>query len=90
LLSHLPNIGKVLEQKLKEVGITTPEELRNAGAENAFIRIRTIDDTACFNMLCALEGAIRGISWHDLPKERKEELELFLKLKNIPLTPLNK
>ena len=89
-LSHLPNIGKTLEQKLIEVGITTPEELRNAGAENALLRIRTIDDTACINMLCALEGAIQGIRWHDLPKERKEELKQFLKMKNIPLTPLNK
>lgn len=89
-LSNLPNIGKALEQKLKKVGITTVEELRNAGAENALIRIRTIDDTACYNMLCALEGAIRGIRWHSLPKERKEELKQFLKMKNIPLTPLNK
>jgi DNA transformation protein and related proteins len=90
LLSNLPNIGKVLEQKLKEVGITNAEELKNASAENALLRIRVIDDTACINMLCALEGAIRGIRWHDLPKERKEELKQFLKMKNIPLTPLNK
>ncbi len=89
-LSNLPNIGSVLEQKLKEVGITTPEELKNAGAENALIRIRAIDDTACFNMLCALEGAIQGIRWHDLTKDRKEELKQFLKMKNIPLNPLNK
>jgi DNA transformation protein and related proteins len=89
-LSHLPNIGKVLEQKLKEVGITNAGELINTGAENALIRIRAIDDTACFNMLCALEGAIQGIRWHDLTKERKEELKQFLKMKNIPLTPLNK
>jgi DNA transformation protein and related proteins len=89
-LSTFPNIGKTLEQKLKEVGITTPEELKSVGAENALLRIRAIDDTACINMLCALEGAIQGIRWHDLPKERKEELKQFLKMKNIPLTPLNK
>jgi DNA transformation protein and related proteins len=89
-LSNLPNIGIVLEQKLKQVGISNPEELKNAGAENALLRIRAIDETACFNMLCALEGAIQGIRWHDLSKERKEELKQFLKMKNIPLTPLNK
>lgn len=88
-LSNLPNIGKTLEQKLREVGISTPEELRNAGAENALLRIRALDETACYNMLCALEGAIRGIRWHDLPKERKEELKQFLKMKNIPLSPIN-
>ena len=87
-LSSLNNIGKTLEQKLIEVGITTPEELKNAGAENALLSIRAIDETACFNMLCALEGAIQGIRWHDLPKQRKVELKQFLKMKNIPLSPL--
>ena len=89
LLSNLPNIGKVLEEKLKEIGITNAEELKNAGAENALLRIRVIDDNACINMLCALEGAIQGIRWHDLSKERNEELKQFLKMKNIPLTSIN-
>jgi DNA transformation protein len=88
-LSQLPNIGKTLDQKLKEVGITTPEELKNAGAENVLLLIRAIDESACFSMLCALEGAIQGIRWHDLSKERKEELKQFLKTKNIPMNPLN-
>jgi DNA transformation protein len=87
--SSLPNIGKTLELKLKEVGILTPEDLKNTGTENALLRIRATDETACYNMLCALEGAIQGIRWHDLSKERKEELKQFLKTKNIPLNPLN-
>jgi DNA transformation protein len=87
-LSSLPNIGKVLEQKLKEVGITSIEELKRTGAENALLRIREIDETACFNMLCALEGAIQGIRWHDLSKERKEELKQFMRMKNIPLSQI--
>ena len=73
-----------------EIEITNAEELRNTGAENALLRIRAIDDTACFSMLCALEGAIQGMRWHYLAKERKEELKQFLKMKNIPLSPLNK
>jgi len=84
-LSDLPNIGKTLEKKLIEVGISTPEELINTGSENALLRIRAIDETACFNMLCALEGAIQGIRWHGLSKERKEELKQFLKMNDIPL-----
>ena len=70
-LETLPNIGKVLAKKLEQVDIQTPEDLRKAGAENAFIRIKTIDETACINMLCALEGDIR---WHHLPSNRKLEL----------------
>lgn len=84
-LSDLHNIGKTLEQKLNQVGINSVEDLYNAGSEQSLIRIRDIDDSACFNMLCALEGAIQGIRWHKLSDERKEELKSFLRLKNIPL-----
>ncbi|MEZ5198296.1 MAG: TfoX/Sxy family protein [Bacteroidales bacterium] len=83
-LSDLPNIGKTLEEKLVKAGITTPQELIDTGSEKALLLIRTIDESACFNMLCALEGAIQGIRWHGLSKERKEELKQFLKLKDIP------
>ena len=84
-LSDLPNIGKTLQEKLIKVGINNPEDLINTGSENALLQIRAIDESACFNMLCALEGAIRGIRWHELAKERKEELKQFLKMKNIPI-----
>jgi DNA transformation protein len=89
-LSSLPNIGKTLEEKLINIGINTPEELILTGSENALLRIRAIDESACFNMLCALEGAIQGIRWHWLSKEKKEELKQFLKMKNIPISPILK
>ncbi len=84
-LSSLPNIGKTLKEKLNKVGINTPEELISLGSENTLIRIREIDKSGCYNMLCALEGAIQGIRWHRLTKEKKEELKEFLRLKKIPL-----
>jgi len=86
-LSSLPNIGKTLEEKLIKVGINTPEELISIGSENVLIRIREIDQSGCYNMLCALEGAIQGVRWHGLSKERKEELKEFLRLKSIPINP---
>jgi len=76
-LSNMPNIGLALAQKLSQAGISTPAHLIEAGTENAFIRLRTIDETACINMLYALEGAIQGIRWHNLSKSRKEELRDF-------------
>lgn len=82
-LSDLPNIGKTVEKKLIEVGIETPEQLIVLGAEQAFIRLAIEDEGACYNMLCALEGAIQGIRWHNLDKSRKEELKEFLRLKRI-------
>jgi DNA transformation protein len=83
VLTQLPNIGKVVAEKLLQVGITRPEELRALGSEQSFIRILTIDETACLSMLQALEGAVQGIRWHDLPKERKEELKEFYRLRRI-------
>lgn len=76
-LSNMPNIGSVLEKKLIEVGITDPEALIQLGSKEAFMRIRTIDHTACLNMLYALEGAIGGVRWHSLSVESKEELREF-------------
>ena len=85
-LTLLPNIGKTLEDKLNNVGVHTPDDLKKIGSEYALIKIRTVDQSACFNMLCALEGAIQGIRWHNLPDERKEELKEFLKIRGIPLS----
>ena len=79
----MPNIGKVVADKLIQVGITTPEELREIGSEQAFTRIQTIDETACLSILQGLEGAVQGIRWHNLPKERKEELKQFFRMRKI-------
>lgn len=76
-LRSLPNIGTVVEQKLKEVGIDTPERLGEVGSREAFLRIRDRDRSACYNMLCGLEGAIQGVRWHVLPAEVKAELKEF-------------
>ena len=76
-LTRMHNIGKTLAEKLMLVGIINANQLRNIGAENAFIKLKTVDNDACINMLCAIEGAIQGIRWHDLDKSRKEELKEF-------------
>ena len=73
----MPNIGKEVSKKLIAVGIDTPEKLIELGSKKAFIRIKTIDDTACFSMLQGLEGAIQGIRWHHLPEPVKKDLKQF-------------
>ena len=78
-LSMLPNISKVVEGKLNEVGITTQKQLKEIGSKQAFLSLRKNDSGACLNMLCALEGAIEGISWHYLSDEVKQELKEFHK-----------
>ena len=82
-LSKHINIGKDLESKLIQVGINSFDELKLAGTENAFLRIQAINKGACFNLLCAIDGAIQNVRWHYLPTERKEELKQFLSLTNL-------
>lgn len=66
-LSKLSNIGKVIEQQLYEVGITTYEQLEKSGSKQAWLKIKSIDPSACIHRLYALEGAIQGIKKSQLP-----------------------
>lgn len=76
-LLSLPNIGQTLDKQLQQVGITTKEELKKIGSKKAWLKIKQIDPSACYNRLCALEGAIREIRWHDLDQELKNQLKEF-------------
>jgi DNA transformation protein len=78
-LLELPNISKVIEGKLFEVGIDNPQLLEEIGSKKAFFKIKQKDCSACINMLFALEGAIQGIRWHQLPDYVKNELKAFYK-----------
>ena len=79
-LSKLPNIGKEVERQLNEVGINTYEELKELGAEKAWLKIQEIDESACINRLLALEGALNGIKKSQLSDNRKAELKEFYDL----------
>ena len=76
-LSKLPNIGKVVEKQLNEVGINTVDELIDIGSKEAWLKIKEIDESACLNRLMALEGAIQNIRWHNLSEEDKKNLKDF-------------
>lgn len=60
-LSHLPNIGEVLAEKLRGIGIASYDELASMGSIQAVLMIKEEDPSACYNMLYAIEGAIKGI-----------------------------
>ena len=48
-LSKLPNIGKAVEEQLIQVGIETPEALRQVGAKAVWLKIQEIDPSACIH-----------------------------------------
>ncbi|MFO7789317.1 MAG: TfoX/Sxy family protein [Bacteroidota bacterium] len=76
-LSEALNIGKVLELKLESVGIDSLEELKKVGAENAFAKVKQIDKNAGRSILFAMDGAVQGVKWHEIPEERKEKLREY-------------
>lgn len=76
-LSKLPNIGKAVEEQLNQTGIFTEEDLKVAGAKQAWLKIQEIDESACIHRLLALEGAIRGVKKTELPEAVKADLKEF-------------
>ena len=75
-LTSLPDIGDVVAEKLAVVGITGYDDLVSLGSVEAMLKIRDgLDPGACYNMLYAIEGAIRGIRWHNIPKEERSQLK---------------
>lgn len=76
-LSKLPNIGKVVEEQLNQVGITTVDQLIDLGSKEAWLRIKAIDESACINRLQGIEGAIQGLKKKDLPEDIKKNLSEF-------------
>ena len=76
-LTDMPNIGKTMAGQLNRAGIKTPEQLIETGSKKAWLLIQAFDPSACYNRLCGLEGAVRGVRWHDLPDGVKANLKEF-------------
>ena len=77
-LTDLPNVGRVLAGNLDAVAVHTPEQLRQLGSKDAFIRIRAaVDSGACLHMLYGLQGAIEGVPDSQLSDATKDNLRCF-------------
>lgn len=76
-ISKLINIGAVIEGQLEQAGITTYEQLKEIGSKQAWLKIQSIDSSACIHRLYSLEGAIRGIKKTQLPADVKADLKDF-------------
>lgn len=77
-LTDLPNIGPKLAENLEKIGVNSGTQLRELGAEEAFLRIRAqVDAAACLHQLEALVGAVEGMKKSLLPQERKAELKAW-------------
>jgi DNA transformation protein len=68
------NIGPKSMAWLRQTGVRTLEDLQAVGALAAFVRIKRAGFRPSLNMLYALEGAILGCHWQEIPDARRAEL----------------
>lgn len=74
--STLPGIGPVTQGHLEEVGIRTVSELKTMGSVEAYRRLKfMLPRQTSLNALYALEAALRGCHWLDLPQDVKTALQ---------------
>lgn len=88
-LTKLPNIGEDTARQLEAVGITSFEQLCEIGSREAWLRIQSLDPSACLSRLSALEGALQGMRWHLLDEDTKASLKSFYLQHKLPELPDN-
>ena len=76
-LQSLKNIGPELERKLTSVGISTAEELKSIGSEEAYFRMKLTYPSVCLVYLQALEGAVSDTAYNKLPEDVMKRLKAF-------------
>ena len=76
-LASMINIGNEMAKKLVSVGIDSPEKLIEAGAKDAFLKLKQKYPNVCLVHLYALEGAVHNTEYNRLSKDTKKELKEF-------------
>jgi len=74
VLADLPNLGPKLIRELESIHIASTEAFRSRGALRSAILLVDQGFDVCASKLYALEGAIRGVRWHDIPQEERRGL----------------
>ena len=74
-LTSMMNIGKEMANKLISVGIESSETLIEAGAKDAFLKLKQKYPNVCLVHLYALEGAVHDTEYNRLSEETKKELK---------------
>lgn len=83
----LRNIGPKSAAWLRQVGLRTYEDLAAVGAVEAFMRVRRAGFKPSLNLLYALEGALLGCHWQEVPEARRQELVLAADAATAQLPP---
>ncbi len=73
-LTTIRNIGPAFEKALKEVGITTAEQLYEMGADAAYTKLLENGSKPHFIGYYVLHMALQGRPWNDCKGEEKKAL----------------
>ena len=79
-LKDLKNIGPVMVEKLTKAGITSPAQLKQMGAKEAYLAMFESGQfcgTVHVAYLYALEGATTDTDWLAISEDKKQELKDF-------------
>ena len=68
------NVGPKSAAWLRQVGVRTLEDLRAVGVIETFMKVKRAGFKPSLNLLYALEGALVGCHWQEVPQERRAEL----------------
>jgi DNA transformation protein and related proteins len=75
-LRSLPNVGKVFEENLRKIGITSRKEFLKHDPYEVFDELRKkVDPTLCRCALASVVGAKKGIPWHKITKAAAKEYD---------------
>ncbi len=75
-LRSLPNVGKVFEENLRKIGITTKAEFLKRDPYEVFDElIEKVDPTLCRCALAGIVGAKKGVPWHKITKDTAKEYD---------------
>lgn len=73
-MEKLRNIGPKSAAWLRQVGLRSYEDVAAAGPVEAFMRIKRAGFKPTLNLLYAIEGALVGCHWQDVPESRRAQL----------------
>lgn len=85
--TQLRNIGPKSAAWLRQVGLRTEEDLRAAGVVDAFMRVKRAGFRPSLNLLYALEGALCGCHWRDVPEARRQQMVAEVEAASAALPP---
>ncbi len=80
----MKNLGKTSVQWLNAVGIHSPEQLKAAGAAEAYRKVKARGFRVSKVLLYALEGALLDAHWSELSQEHKNRLLQAVEGPSVP------